>query len=274
VSHEPRLIALLGWPAGHSLSPAMHNAAFRALHLPYEYRAMDVPPRRLGEAIDELRGAGFAGGNVTLPHKRIVMGFCDELDEMALRVGAVNTLVNQDGRLRGGNTDVAGVRAALQEAGVDLAGARVLVLGAGGAARAVVLAVHLAGGTVAVVARDAEHAAAIAREGYPWEAQALGKVVRGVRLVVNAASVMEGNPPPCDVPLRELPRDAVVFDLVYRPLETPLLAAARRLGLRTIDGARMLLHQGAESFRMWTGKEAPLGAMEAALHEAIAPEQP
>ena len=267
---EPRRIALLGWPARHSLSPAMHNAAFRALGLPFEYRALDVPPTRLVEELLELREQAFAGANVTLPHKQAVLPLCDEVDELALRVGAVNTLVHRDRRLVGSNTDVGGVRQALAEAEVDLRGARVLILGSGGAARAAAVAVHLAGGLMAVVAREVDRAASIAKEAYPWEAAALLRAVRDARVVINAAAAgMEDQAPPCEVPLECAPPDAVIFDLVYRPLETPLLAAARRLGLGTIDGTRMLLHQGAESFRAWTGHDPPLDVMEAAIADAL-----
>ena len=264
-----KLVALLGWPARHSLSPAIHNAAFGALGLPFEYRAIDVPPARLIEELIELRAGGFAGGNVTLPHKQAILALCDEVDELALRVGAVNTLVLKDRRLVGHNTDVGGIHAALAEAGVDLRGARVAILGSGGAARAAAVAVHMAGGSVAVVARDEQRAASIAREAYPWEDAAMRRALRGSRVVIQAAAAgMGGIEPPCDVPLDALGADAVVFDLVYRPRETPLLAAARARGLRTVDGTRMLLHQGAASFSAWTGHEPPLPVMEAALQRA------
>ena len=261
-----KLVALLGWPARQSLSPAMHNAAFRALGLAFEYRALDVPPTRLVDELLELRQREFAGANVTLPHNQAVLPLCDEVDELALRVGAVNTLVHRDRRLVGRNTDVGGIRQALAAAGVDLRGARVLILGSGGAARAAAVAVHMAGGSMAIVAREVDRAASIAKEAVPWEDAALRRAARGARVVINAAAAgMADQVPPCEVPVECLPADAVVLDLVYRPLETPLLAAARRLGLRTIDGTRMLLHQGAESFLAWTGHDPPLDVMDEAI---------
>lgn len=261
-------LVLLGWPARHSLSPSMHGAALRSLGLPFEYVSLDVPPGRLSEVVASLRDEGFLGGNVTVPHKRAVVPLCDEVDDLAARIGAVNTLVHGDGRLRGANTDVEGFRRCLMEEGIASRGARIVVLGSGGAARAVVAAAESGGASVTVVARDPSRAS-WARP-VPWTPEVLAEALANAALLVNASVAgMNGAVPPCDVPVEALPRDAAVFDLVYRPLVTPLLDRARARGLRTIDGLRMLLYQGAASFRLWTGKEPPVRVMERALGESL-----
>jgi len=264
-------LALLGWPAGHSLSPAIHNAAFRALDLPFEYDTVEVASEGLAAALDQLCASGFCGGNVTVPHKEAIVPLCDEVDDVVRRVGAVNTLVHRDGRLSGSNTDVLGFRAALEEIGIDLRGISLVVLGAGGAARAVAFAAHQDGAArIAAVARRPERARAFVPLALPWQADALSDVLGRADLLVNASAAgMPRQIPPCDPPLDQLRGDAVVFDLVYQPRETPLLAQARRLGLRTIDGTRMLLHQGAASFRVWTGRDPPFAVMESALDAAL-----
>jgi shikimate dehydrogenase len=250
----------------------MHNAAFRACALALRYDAIDVAPEHLAATLRDLRASGFLGGNVTAPHKLAVVPLCEEIDPDARRIGAVNTLVLKDGVLRGGNTDGIGFRAAIDEAGLDLRGASVLVLGAGGSARAVVAAALDAGvARVVAVARRPERARPFAPEVLPWRTDALEDALARTDLLVNASTAgMEGEPAPCEPPLSRLPGHAVVLDLVYHPPETPLLALARRLGMRTLHGTRVLLHQGAASFRAWTGREAPLGVMEAALRAALA----
>jgi len=262
-------LALLGWPARHSLSPAMQNAAFKSLALPYEYVAIDTPPGSLETVLADLRKGGFSGGNVTIPHKEAIVSLCDAVDERAREVGAVNTLVCHDDRLSGHNTDVDGFRASVAEAGVDLRGAKVVVLGAGGAARAVIAAAAEDGASVVVVARDPARASTLGAAVIPWTTEALAGALAQAHLLVNASAAgMDGAQPPCEVPLDLLSRDAAVFDLVYRPLDTALLSRARSLRLRTIDGLRMLLRQGAAGFRAWTEREPPLAVMEAALADA------
>ena len=255
----------------------MHGAAMRALGLDATYEALDVPPDRLAVAVDRFRAdASFLGANVTTPHKRSVMKLLDELSPAAEAVGAVNTIVPRDGLLIGDNTDVPGFLRALEEQGRQH-GAVAVVIGAGGAARAAVHALRSVGDLVMVAARDPAAAASLARSistGGP-SVVALGpgelpSVLSGTQLLVNATTVgMQGGPAehdlPLDVDLALLPRDALVYDLVYRPRRTPLLNAAADLGLETLDGLSMLVWQGAESLRTWTGLEPPADVMRAAV---------
>lgn len=268
---------LLAHPAGHSLSPAIHNAAFSALGLDAVYEAVDVGPALLAGVLRRWRDdAIFLGANVTTPHKRAVLPLLDEVTPAAAAVGAVNTIVPTRGGLVGDNTDVMGFLAALKEVGQD-PGVVSLVLGAGGAARAVVHALVSAGSLVMVAARDAHKAAdlaaAMSTAGPKVVAVApseLAAAVSGAQLLVNATTVgMLGGPAEHSVPLGVdvslLPPGALVYDLVYRPRLTPLLAAARDAGLRTADGLGMLVWQAAGSLRAWTGLEPPVEAMRAAV---------
>jgi shikimate dehydrogenase len=259
-----RLVGLIGDPVEHSLSPAMHNAAFAALALDWAYVPLPVSRERLEEAIDGLVALGFAGANVTIPHKTGVVSFCDELDDVAARAGSVNTLVVRDGRVLGSSTDGPAVTSLVHPEGT-----RVLVLGAGGGAQAVATALGDAGAeAIAVAARDAERAHALAvrlrtlfpeRDVYsetdwPPSGERAG-------LIVNATPVR-------DEVLIEPAAEQQVVDLAYRPdrKDTALVAAARKAGCTTVvDGLEVLLAQGAASFQSWTGNEAPVPVMRAAL---------
>jgi shikimate dehydrogenase len=274
-------VALLGHPVGHSRSPAMHNAAFRALGLDWRYEALDVEPERFGEVVRGLPGSGFVGANVTIPHKLRALAAADEPSDVARAVGAANTLSFVQGRVRAENTDVEGFLAALRERiPAAPAGMRALVLGAGGAARAVVYALAGAGAeAVHVWNRHPERAAALVADmaSRPTEtalASATEPSLASIDLVVNATSLgmrdphagpgsREGDDFFKAVPLSadELDDRLTVVDLVYRHDRTPLVRAAMARGLRCIDGFDVLVHQGAASFRIWTGMQAPLGAM-------------
>ncbi|MEJ2210271.1 MAG: shikimate dehydrogenase [Anaerolineae bacterium] len=270
---------LLGWPVAHSVSPAMHNAAFRALGLPWHYDLLPVPPDELAAAVAGLEGRGFCGANVTVPHKEAALGLVDEADAGARAIGAVNTLVRRGDGWLGTNTDAAGFVAALRDGGFEPAGRQALVLGAGGAARAVVHALAGAGCAVIVHNRTAERAARLCADlGAAAEvplavAQSLtGLDPDAVDLLVNATPLGQwpaagGSPWPQSLPL---PAHWTVFDLVYNPLETRLLARARAAGAIAVDGLEMLVHQGALSFTLWTGRAAPLDVMRAAARQAVA----
>jgi shikimate dehydrogenase len=267
------VVGVIGDPVGHSLSPAIHNAAFAALGLDWVYVAFPVPRGRGGAAVAAARDLGLAGINVTMPHKEEVAAACDELTPDAAALRSVNTVLSRPGgRMLGDSTDGPGFLAALAEEGIAVAGRRSLVLGAGGAARAVVLALGRAGAEVIVAARRPEAAGVAAGLAPLSRAVALSEVdalVGGAELVVNATSLgMAGEEPPLD-PARLGPAHVVV-DLVYHPAETPLLAAARVQGARTSNGIGMLVHQAARSFNLWTGAEAPLAAMRQAAETAIA----
>jgi shikimate dehydrogenase len=238
----------------------MHNAAFAALGLDWTYELLDVPPDQLPDAMRRLRSRETGGANVTIPYKRAVMDQLDTIDPEAVRAGAVNTIAREGARLVGSNTDLAGVRSAIAEVGLEPREANVVILGAGGSARA------------AAVALDGAHLTFVARR--PAEVDLPGRVVawtdpswpraaRSADLLLNATPLGRRE----EMPLRPnaLPRDGAVIDLVYVRGGTPLVRKARSLGLRTADGWGILLAQGARSFEIWTGKPAPLDAMRQTL---------
>lgn len=255
------LAAVIGSPVRHSRSPAIHNAAFRALGLDWTYLAFEVADGAAAGAIAAMRSLDIRGLSVTMPHKAAVAQLVDELTDDAARLDAVNCVRWRDGTLVGDNTDGPGFLASLDDAGVDVAGRRCVVLGAGGAARAVVLALARAGADeVAVVNRTpdkARDAAALAGAG--------GRVgvasdVATADLVVNATSIGMGDDRlPLDPDL--LREGVAVADLVYQPLTTPLLAAARGRGAAAIDGLGMLVHQAAIASESWTGRAPPVAVM-------------
>ncbi len=234
----------------------MHKAAFEALGLDWTYELMDVSPAELPGAVERLRAHDVGGANVTIPHKQAVIARLDGVDADALRAHAVNTITRDGERLVGSNTDVAGVRAAVGEVGLEPKGANVVILGDGGSARAA--AVALAGAHLTFVSRHPEEdnlpGAVIA-----WSDPALPGLTRSADLLLNATPLGRKE----EMPIRPaaLPKDGAVVDLVYVTGGTPLVRKARALGLRTADGWGILLAQGAASFEVWTGKAAPLAAM-------------
>ena len=240
-------VVLLGEGIGYSASPAIHNAAFAALGLRWRYELRDVPADALPAALADLRGATLRGANLTRPHKVRVLGLLDELDPVAERVGAVNTIVATDGRLAGHDTDVP----AIAEEVTLLGGFRsAVVLGRGGAARAAATALADVGGSVELVGRDR------------WPD--LPALLAGADLLVNATPVgTESDVSPIDA--RLLRPDLAVLDLVYRPSPTRLIRDARAAGAKARGGAGVLLRQAALSFALWTGIPAPVEAMRTAL---------
>lgn len=268
-----RLLALLGHPVSHSRSPRIHGAALEALGIDATYLAFDVAPADLGAAVRGLRALGALGANVTVPHKEAVMAHLDEVEPDARAIGAVNTLIREGARWIGANTDAPGLVRALTEAGFDPAGAQVHVIGAGGAARAAVVGLARAGAArVTVAARRVERAENLVRslalavplEGVPLDASP----PRDVDLLVQATSATmhaeAGEALARALALDALPAHATVIDLVYAPLETAVLRAARARGLRAVDGLGMLVHQAALAFERWMGIAPPLDAMRAA----------
>ncbi len=281
---QGKRVFLFAHPAGHSLSPAMHNAAFAAVGVAATYGALDVPPAALADAVADLRQDGVLGANFSVPHKQEVAKLVDRLTPEAAALGAVNTVVNDGGQLVGSNTDGAGFVSGLLELAPEFrtGGFKALVLGAGGAARAVVWALAALGGDVVIANRDQARAARLVA-GLVAAGLPSGKVRVGALddvepdLVVNSTSVgMEGGQAPADLPLltraqlERLAPHAVVSDIVYRPATTPLLAAAAALGLRHQNGVAMLVWQGALAFEAWTGLAAPVGIMRSAVEEALA----
>ncbi|HEX2047234.1 MAG TPA: shikimate dehydrogenase [Acidimicrobiales bacterium] len=268
-----RLAAVIGSPVRHSLSPAMHNAAFAELGLDWVYLAFDVAPGTVAAAFAGARALGLGGLSVTIPHKAAALAEVDDVTPVARAVGAVNTVVAQDGgRLLGDNTDGAGFLASLSDEGFDPDGRVCLVVGAGGAARAVVHALARAGAREVMVANRTpergETASAVA--GDVGRATSAGEVVRA-DLVVNATPLGLAGSTPEDLPVDPtlLRPGQLVLDLVPNPAITPLMRAARQAGCRTAGGLGMLVHQGALAFEQWTGRPAPLGVMRAAAVRAL-----
>lgn len=271
-----RLAAVIGSPVRHSLSPVLMNAAFGAAGLDWVYVALEVAEGDAEEALRGMRALGIAGLSVTMPHKEAVAASCDRLTDDAEALGAVNCVVPEGGQLVGHNTDGPGFVASLAHDGVDPRGWPCTVLGAGGAARAIALALVRAGaGEVAVVNRTPERAertvALLGPTGRLVQPDRADAAVRDARLVVNATSVGMGSPSPDDVPADPelLHAGQIVVDIVYRPLETPFLAAARRRGATGVNGVPMLVHQAAVAFEHWTGRPAPIGAMAASVADRL-----
>ena len=260
---ETRLVGLIGDPVSHSLSPRMQNAAFAALGLDWAYVPLPVEPARLETAVAGLAALGFAGANVTIPHKRAALAFCDEVDAEAQRAGSVNTLVARDGRVLGSTTDGLAVVEA-----VEPEGASVLLVGAGGGAQAVATALLDAGASeLAVAARNDEQARALAvRLLSLFGDRGIG--VAGWPPRAGTATLVVHATPVRDDQLVELAAGQTVVDLAYRAdgAPTALVAAARAAGCeRVVDGLEVLARQGAASFERWTGIPAPVDVMRAAL---------
>jgi shikimate dehydrogenase len=268
-------VALLAHPAGHSVSPAMQRAAIEASGLDATYDAFDVPPSELAAAVASLRRDPWWGANVTVPHKTAVVPWIDELSPAARRLGAVNTIVRRGERLVGDNTDLPGFARALGDLRIGLAGGHVVVVGAGGAARAVVAALADAGARIALFNRSPDRARALVEAlALPGVALlssgALADAVVGCDLLVQTTTVgMDGGPLGSPLPDGLLPERGAVVDLVYRPAVTPLLAAALAAGLPAQNGLPMLVYQGALSFEAWTGVAAPVDAMGSAAEAAL-----
>lgn len=275
-----RLVALLGWPARHSLSPVMHNAAFAEQGLDLVYLALPTPPDRLRTVVDALAATGAVGANVTVPHKQAVVPLCDHLTDEAALIGAVNTLAWTTDGLVGDNTDARGLHDVLRDDLGLRSGLRAVVLGTGGGARAAAVALGRLAATVAVVGRDgaaAEDLAALAGDAgsEDWTSAPLDdpgevtRLVEGAELVINATPLgMAGERLP--EPFHALRSDQVAYDLVYRPPDTPFLADAAAAGAESHHGLGMLIAQAALSYRRWTGRAAPTATLSAAALAALA----
>lgn len=276
---QTNYVGIIGWPVAHSVSPAMHNAAFHALGMDWRYELLPTPPDAVEQRVSELRAPELAGANVTIPHKQAVIPYLDQVVDAASVVGAVNTIVATQEKLVGYNTDVAGIRWAFEQNGVAPAGWHTVVLGAGGAARAAVYALHTLGvASISVFNRTPERAESLIEELRPHlidtklEAAPLTDVGRleealgQAGLLINATSVgmypvVDASPLPAGV---DLPAHLVVFDMVYNPQATRLLRQAKHAGARIVSGLDMLIGQGVEAFRLWTGRTPPVDVMQRA----------
>ncbi len=274
ISGKTRLCGLIGDPVEHSMSPAMHNAAFKELGIDFIYVPFQVKKAALGQAIEGMRALNMRGLNVTIPHKVDVIPFLDKLDTLAEKIGAVNTIVNDDGVLSGYNTDAGGFLQALLEKGIEPKGKRITILGAGGAARAVSFALADRGARLAILNRAeefdwAKELAGRTSELFGQEVAALelnkgnlASVLGKTNILVNATSV--GMSPDANrslVDARLLRKDLVVVDIVYNPIKTRLLKEAEAAGAQTVGGLDMLVWQGVLAFEKWTGQKAPADLM-------------
>ena len=264
-----KVAGVIGWPVSHSRSPRLHGHWLRRHGIDGAYVPLAVPPEALAAAVTGLRAAGFRGLNVTVPHKQAVMPLCDRLHPSAARAGAVNTLSFDADGITGSNTDGTGFLAALRHGGVDPAAGPALILGAGGAARAVAAALLDCGAPVAVANRTRSRADALAAflpglRVIDWTDREAA--LPGHALLVNTTQLGMTGQPPLPMSLDRADPGLVVNDIVYTPLETPLLLAAAARGLRTVSGIGMLLHQAAPGFAQWFGITP---AVDDALQEAV-----
>lgn len=270
-------VYLIGCPLGHSVSPAMHNAAFHALGMDWQYELLETPHENLPQAIARLRESDCAGANVTVPHKQAVMELLDEICDNARRIGAVNTIINRSGKLIGDNTDGVGFIGSLLEGHIHPRNSSAVILGAGGGACAVANALASEGAREIVInnrngARAAELADRLHAQ-FPDLRLAINwiQAVSQTNILINATS-MGMSPSIADSPM---PRDqqfsprTIVVDLVYKPLETKFLSDAKRAGSRTINGLGMLVHQGAAAFKLWANRDAPIAIMRDAAYAAL-----
>lgn len=262
-----RLCYLVGYPVAHSVSPAMHNACFRAMGLDYEYRLAPVESGKLPDFMrDEMRDVRVRGCNVTIPYKVDVMGYLAEVDEAAEAIGAVNTVLNDGGMLRGYNTDHSGGVRALEEEYGDLTGTNVIILGAGGASRALIYGIGLKARSITVLNRNPFRSKALV-DHFRSDSSAslthgsLGELkdyVGSADILVNTTPLgMSPHSDQTPVPAELLHRDLLVYDLVYNPIKTRLMRDAESVGAKTLSGLKMLVYQGSEAFRLWTGRGPP-----------------
>jgi len=271
-------LGIIGYPIGHSISPIFQQAGLDHLGIDATYEKWEVTPEGVGDFVAGLRAPGTLGINITVPHKQAVIPFLDEVDEWATAAGAVNTIVNHDGHLTGHNTDGPGfLRALLVETGYDPSRTRALILGAGGAARGILLALIRGGVDSLVIAnRTLERAETLAQlssdngvgsEAISLSGDALTEAAASANLIVNCTSMgMSHGPDEHGSPISaaQIPATAIVNDVVYTPLLTPILKEAAAAGATALGGLPMLVYQGVLSFQMWTGVDAPVDVMLAA----------
>lgn len=283
ISGKTAICGIIGDPIEHTVSPAMHNAAFGHLGLDFVYVPFKVKSEDLELAIRGIKALNIRGLNVTIPHKVAVMPFLNEIDTLSEKIGSVNTIVNRDGELKGYNTDASGFWNALQAEKITPVGKKVIVLGAGGAARAIVFMLADKGAELTIVNRNQLRAQALADmasaafrkniKALELNQENLKVAIKEAEMIVNTTSVgMSPDNEETPVPARLLKSDLFVFDIIYNPLESRLLAEARKTGARTIGGMEMLIQQGAAAFELWTGKKPPVNIMRDAALKAM--EQP
>jgi len=272
ISGKTRVCGVIGDPIEHTLSPAIHNAAFNHLNLDFVFLAFRVKAADLENAIQGMRGLGIHGLNVTMPHKSTVISFLDEVDPTVKFLGSANTILNNEGRLSGFNTDGVGALKALRENGVELSEKKVLLLGAGGAAKAIAFSLAEEVGGLVVLNRTpgkAKELAAVLGQrfgkkvvGGPLSSDTIQKNLRDSDILINATKVgMHPHESQTMVEPQWLRSDLTVMDIVYNPIETRLAKDAKAVGAKVINGVEMLIYQGAVSFELWTSRSAPIEVM-------------
>ncbi len=278
MNKKTKQVGLIGWPIEHSLSPAMHNAAFAELGLDWSYSLFPTQPGDLESLLKNLDAQNIVGANVTMPHKQIIMPYLDHISDDARIIGAVNTIHVHNGKMYGYNTDGIGFLNALKEAGHEPAGMRVAMLGAGGAARAVIFSLAQAGvDRITVVNRTVEHGVRLSDdmagafpachiEFEPLSFETVSHLSKNIDLIVNATSV--GMQPDDGISLwpddLAIPTDTIFYDVIYKPIPTLFLQQAQAAGQKTVNGLGMLIHQGVAAFEIWSGQKAPLETMKQA----------
>lgn len=280
-SSEIKNFGIIGYPVGHSLSPHMYKAAFNAAgFIHYNYIPLEIPIGKLYLAIEGIKGLGFRGVNVTIPNKTMVLNFLDALDSDAMVIGAVNTVINDGGILTGYNTDVAGFLASLAEANFLPEDCHAVVLGAGGAARAILWGLcKRRAEFITIGARNPKKAQALANdflsygqvEGFDWNSDEFKEMMQTADILINTTPLgmfpNVDDMPPIDLNL--LPEGVLVYDIIYNPAETKLLRTAREMGFPTLNGVSMLLLQGKEAYRLFTGQNPDMKVMAKTLHKIL-----
>lgn len=267
LKNSPRknIICIFGHPIEHSMSPIMHNVAFKDLGLNYVYIAIDVIPTNLKQAFDVVKALDIKGANITVPHKEIVLKYIDEISPLARRIGAVNTIKNENGRLIGRNTDASGAKKALKEANIKLDGKNIMILGAGGAARAIAHSLIEEVNNMVIINRTLSRGKTLATElskeyhkeviYRKFENKIIEEILAKTDILVNTTTIgMFPDTFHIPIPKIYLHDDLTIFDVIYNPLETQLMKEASKKGCKVLGGLDMLLYQGALAFEWWTNK--------------------
>jgi len=266
ITGNTKVLCVIGHPIAHSMSPIMHNAVIQDLKLDFVYVAFDILPEHLEKAVEGFKALGIKGINVTIPHKIAIMKLLDEIDPLAEKIGAINTIKNENNHLIGKNTDALGAKVALLNAGFDIMEKNVLIIGAGGAARAIAFSLSKECKKIVILnrteqkafslARDLKKIATIPIEGKKLNEQHLKQYLFHSDLLINTTSVgMAPNTNTILIPKEWLSSHLFVFDVIYNPLETKLIKDAKEIGCKTLGGLDMLVNQGALAFEWWTGEK-------------------
>ncbi|MHA1669981.1 MAG: shikimate dehydrogenase [Promethearchaeota archaeon] len=264
-STRKNIICIFGHPIEHSMSPIMHNVAFKDLGLNYLYVAIDIAPNNLKQAFDVMRALDIKGANITVPHKETTLKFVDEISPLASRIGAINTIKNENGRLIGRNTDASGAKRALKEANIDLIGKDIMIIGAGGAARALAHSFIEEAKKLVIINRTPKRGKALVTElskeyhkdvlYKKFKNNTIKEMLPSIDILVNSTTIgMFPNVLLSPIPKNYLHEDLTVFDIIYNPLETQLMKYASEKGCRVLGGLDMLIYQGVLSFEWWTNK--------------------